>query len=189
MEESINVDAAVMTGRMWIEFGKMFNAISSEGYEIVIESFIKEPYVSAFVATVFGDGALMGESDEYLNPYAALKELYFTGYLGIKEWEDITLDFENEELQILCEVADKEGITIDEFMMNAIQELINSTPQKEKEEPKEEYTPIEVAECCYTCDFIREDYNITGAGCVKLDRETEYQKICKHYFPKTLRGL
>ena len=189
MEELSGNNTPIMTGRMWVEFGKMYNAIVSEGYDVIVET-VRENFNTFYSISVW-DGLHMvdesGDVVEYLNPYIALKELYFRGYLGIKEWEDIPLDFDNEELDSLYKLADQEGITIDEFIINVIKEMLVILPPKE--EPKEDNTPIEVAECCYTCDYIREDFNDTGAGCVKLNRETEYQKKCKHYTPATARGL
>lgn len=118
------VNTPIMTGTMWKEFGKMYNAIVSEGYELVLENTYHdgEMFYTASAFSPYGEH--LQDSEECLNPYCALKELYFTGFLGYQEWEDVPLELDPYILDELYKAADKEGITIDEYVINALREVL-----------------------------------------------------------------
>ena len=161
----------IMSGRKWIEFGKMFNNMVIEGIEVELLSTQQDDGT----ITYYIDSEL-GYSDDYLTPYAAIKEIYFGEFLGFEELEDINLDLPPELEEELYVQSDKEGITIDELVIRILTETI----EKEKVPQAE----IGNAECCFNCNEL--DFGPEGADsfCTYNKVQVEYQNCCEEFIPR-----
>lgn len=92
-----------MDKREWIEIGKMWENMRDKGIQ-----FLHYYDISSF--------------EEY--PYKTIKDVYFTEYLGIEEFEDFTFECDEKLLDKLYEIADNQGITVDEVVINCLKDMI-----------------------------------------------------------------
>jgi hypothetical protein len=117
-------EAQVMDSRKWIEFGKMWNAMETEGYQLTLETYpdtegIEPNEYEVEVWNLAGVRNYNEFSQSYgpfLSPYSAMKSAYFRIYLGMKEYEEIDFDLDEETLAKVTRMADANGITIDEVV-------------------------------------------------------------------------
>lgn len=118
----------VMTARKWIEFGKMWNAMEAEGWELDLITTVDYNGNKMYEVDIWEDGSdnfIDGGFDgRFSTPYAAIKDVYFRTYLGIKKFEDVALDIDPEVMRRVENYTDKNGITVDEFIIEALKEAI-----------------------------------------------------------------
>lgn len=161
----------IMTGRKWVEFGKMLNNMTIEGINVSLMSYFdKEGTITYYIDSD------LGCSDDYLTPYSAIKEIYFGEFLEFEELEDMNLDLPPELEEELYVQSDKEGITIDELVIRILTETI----EKEKV-PK---TVIRNAECCFNCDAL--DFGPKGeeSWCDYNKVDVNYQDCCEEFIAR-----
>lgn len=158
----------VMDARKWIEFGKMFNNMIQDGWEVDIETSVIDDYNTTYSYFVYD----VKEDETYANhyfksPYLAIKEVYFHYFLNQKSNEDVSIDLDKDLEDRLYALADKEGITIDEVVANVL---------------KAEPILKEYADCCYNCSHVKELEEISPY-CTKLSQRTEREYTCRYFTP------
>jgi hypothetical protein len=117
-----------MDARKWIEFGKMYNNIIQEGWEIVLDSTYEEDGTK-YRVDIFTPDEEFDDKEYYVNPYEAMKVMYFKYYLDC-ESENISFDIPNNILKELFIEADTLGITLDELIINILSDTFNKDSLK-----------------------------------------------------------
>lgn len=126
-----------MNPRKWLEFGKMFEVLIEEGWEVSLDSITSDDDKILFCIVLCSDDQLIEDDYFHDTPYEAIKDAYFKHVLDIWEAEEIQLDLPEEILEALYKLSDEEGIPLDEYVNNVLKESL----------PK----AIDYAKCCFNC--------------------------------------
>lgn len=163
----------VMDARAWIEFGKMFNNMIVEGWEVDIESSVINDSTTTFGYFVYDPKTdSIYENSYFLSPYLAIKEVYFRFFLDQPNNVDVLLNLEKDIEDEMYLQADKLGITVDEFVVNVLKEQI----EKVEERP----VLTEYASCCFNCSHVKELEEISPY-CSQLRQRTEREYTCRYF--------
>lgn len=154
------------TERKWLEFGKMWDAMSED---------CNITFGVQFTPTNSGFDDNDGKDD---TAYECLKKQYFEEYLEIFDSERINLDLTEKLSEELYAIADKEGVTVDEVVMNILNDYINSC----SDNPKPEDLQYGPAECCFHCahGVSATDYAVK-MGCTESCRTTHRSFVCNKF--------
>ena len=169
--QDCEIEKEVMTSRKWIEFGKMYNNLSAAGINLYMEN----RSFNDCLITMYDTDTGFEYTSYGINPYETIHKIYFDKFLDMTE--SVNLDMSENELHTLYEAADKEGITIDEFVTKVLSEFINIEDNKTpnvKPDTSDEYKTTKGA-CCYNCIYLYDEN--------EFDSECEYlgNKISVHY--------
>ena len=172
-----------MDSRKWLEFGKMYNnmiqeisddcAINLIAYRL--KEFHGDDDLRYCIEIMNGaDCVYSSGEDGFINPYYAMKDAYFSHYLGQADYEDVSFDLTEDQMKLIYKESDKQGITFDEFILNLLKEHI------------EKVTPdlIEEADCCYNCEYFSLDNVAYIPYCNKMTCGTEREYTCKNFYPR-----
>jgi hypothetical protein len=128
-EDERRENEEVMDARKWIEFGKMFNAMETEGWYLELVSF-NDHEINEYdfeVYDEYGDDLVPCHNHRFQTPYAAIKHAYFTVYKNEPDYTDLQLDIEPGDLKRIQKMADDNGITVDEVIINILKDAIERT--------------------------------------------------------------
>jgi hypothetical protein len=199
----------IMDARKWIEFGKMFNNMIQEGWEVVLDSEFGETG-TVYSVNMFTPKEEFYDSEQYITPYEAIKVMYFKYFLGESDTVETQLDLGTDCIEVLCEIADKDGITVDEVIVNILKQLLGEIPKKEDKEcgcgcgcdmsesgqynfgrvdlpkpkPKAEVKTRKIV--CNDCSHFVRFIDIDSPVCVYHRAETtDYYPACKSFIAKS----
>lgn len=151
----------IMDARKWIEFGKMFNNMVQEGWEVSLDSLVIGDQTTVYnVCAVNDEGELLEYNGDHDSPYLAIKDFYFH-YFFDEEMDSIEFNLPDVDLEKLYNMSDKEGITIDEMIGKILMEILPISKEEEGEDCDCDYCSfapdpnIEEAKCCFNCKFIK----------------------------------
>jgi hypothetical protein len=114
--EEFEIEKAVMTSRLWIEYGKMLNNLIVDGADVSITNCLDDDENDVYSHSYSGE--------EFASPYLAMKDLYFRQYLEVDDYTDFPLNLDGETLDKLYLISDKEGITLDELVIRILKEMV-----------------------------------------------------------------
>lgn len=132
--------------RDWIEFGKMYEKLRDESEHSI------ETYEDVDEAVVSIRGA---NGTKKFNGYSledTMKDAYTSVYRGIENWEEINLDIDPKILDQLYELADEEGVTLDEIIESILRSYIDYKEDlKDDEETEREQIIKEIRDINDEC--------------------------------------
>jgi hypothetical protein len=187
----------IMTGRKWIEIGKMINNLAVEGWEFQLENSLNENGDMMYSVALFdtdddNENGIYDSYDTYPTPYEAMKVMYFEHFLEM-DGEDICIDLPPDVSEQLYSIADKEGITIDEVVCNILKDMFDAEEEcqcgccEEEEDPCDdcdeedcegcelaEEDSYQLAKCCNVCKY----FSLKNMWCKLNEHPAERNMVC-----------